>query len=190
LFFGGLLGKEFETQLVNVNKDEIISKLRSLGAKEEEEVLQKRWVYDIECKNGEDVGLGRWIRLREVNGEPSITYKNKKGRAINETEEIEIKVSDFEKAHEILSNAINSNGKYYQENKRHKFILNEIEFTLDTWPKIPTILEIEGNNEEKVKEGLKILNLEGKDLGHVGLPKIYELYGINMHSYKELKFDE
>ena len=53
---------------------------------------------------------------------------------------------------------------------------------------IPAILEIESGSEEKVREGLRLLDLEGKDEGHLGLLQIYKKYGIELHNYKELKF--
>jgi len=54
---------------------------------------------------------------------------------------------------------------------------------------IPTYLEVEADNEEKVKEGIKLLGLEGKDSGHLGTLTIYKKYGIDLHSIKELKFE-
>jgi len=127
--------QEFETQVLDIDSDEIKEKLRSLGAKEHSEVLQKRWVFDI--------GEERWIRLRQVNDKNTITYKNKKGKGVAETEEIEIGVDDFEITAQLLSKLGCFTGQYYQENKRIKFELNDIEFTLDTWPLIPVFLEIE-----------------------------------------------
>ncbi|MEI7918900.1 MAG: hypothetical protein WCH65_01440 [bacterium] len=40
----------------------------------------------------------------------------------------------------------------YQENKRKVYVYNEIEFCIDSRPKIPTYLEIESTSVEKVKE--------------------------------------
>lgn len=68
------------------------------------------------------------------------------------------------------------------------FFYNGIKFTLDSWPKIPTYLEIEASSEEKVNEGLKLLGVEGKDVGHMGTLTIYKKYGTDLHSFKELKF--
>jgi adenylate cyclase class 2 len=183
------MGKEFETQILNINPKEIAEKLRKLGAKEEAECLQKRWVFDIECLNNLNPGKGEWVRLREAKGKSTITYKNKSGTGLDETEEIEFGVTDFDKAAELLGKLKCFPNKYYQENKRHKFILNGTEYTLDTWPKIPTFLEIEGENGEKVQEGLKLLGLENTQHEHYGLLNIYSKYGIDLHSYKEIKFE-
>lgn len=183
------MSQEFETQILNINIKEIKNKLRQLGAKEEPEIFQKRWVFDIQCLDAKTPGTGEWIRLRQAGDETLLTYKNRKGFGINETEEIEIKVDDFNKTVEIFSKLNYFTGKYYQENKRIKFTLNDIEFSLDTWPMIPPLLEIEAPSEEKVKEGLKLLGLEGKDVGHIGTIQIYKRYGIDLHKFPELKFN-
>ena len=181
---------EYETQILNVDKENIAQKLRKLGAKETPELLQKRWVFDIKCLGQTDAGKGEWIRLRQAgNNKPTLTYKYKMGTGISETEEIEIEVSDFEDTAKILSKLNGFEGKYYQENKRLKFVLDDIEFTLDTWPKIPTLLEIEAKSEEGVKKGLSLLGLEGKDEGHIGLIMAYKKYGIDLHSFKEIRFE-
>ena len=80
------MGKEYETQVLDINPKEIAEKLRKLGAKEEEEYLQKRWVFDIEQTEKNET----WIRLREAKGKTTITYKNKTGTGISDTEEIEV----------------------------------------------------------------------------------------------------
>jgi adenylate cyclase class 2 len=183
------MGTEFETQVLDVNPKEIIEKLRKLGAKEEKEILQKRWVYDIKCLGATDSNKGEWIRLRQAGEKCAITYKNKAGAGMSETEEIEVNVNDFDKMAQIFSKLKGFEGQYYQENKRHKFTLNKIEYTLDTWPKIPTFLEIEAESEEKVHEGLKLLGLEEKKHAHYGLLTIYKMRGINLHDYKEIKFE-
>lgn len=180
------MNQEFETQILDINKAEIIAKLRKLGAKEEVEAKQKRWVFDLEKCTAESTG--EWIRLRQVGKKkPTITYKNKSGSGLSDTQELEVEVDDFRKTALIFSK-LPFAGNYYQENKRHKFVLKNIEFTLDTWPMIPTFLEIEAKSEKKVKEGLRLLGLEDKDSGHIGTIAIYKKYGIDLHSYKELLF--
>jgi len=184
------MGQEFETQVLDIDVEKIKKQLRDLGAKEESEILQKRLVFDIKCLDSIVPGTGEWIRLRQSGNKTNLTYKNRKGNGLSDTQEIEIVVDDFDKTEKILSNLTCFTDKYYQENKRIAFRLGDIEFTIDTWPMIPTFLEIESTSEEKVKKGLKMLGLEGKDAGHIGLIQIYRKYGKDIHSYKELKFKE
>lgn len=177
------MNQEFETQVLNVDVEEIKQKLRDQGAKEEPEVLMRRWTLDMNPDEAE------WIRLREAGDKTTVCYKCKNGSGIADTTEIETEVSDFEAMAQILTK-LNFAGKYYQENKKQVFTLDGIEFALCYWPLIPAGLEIEAKSETEVQRGLKMLGLEGKDVGHPGWKKIYEeQYGIDIHSYKELKFD-
>ncbi len=172
---------EFETKVLDIDVAEIERTLLALGAKREKEVLMKRWVFDIDSSKDE------WIRLRDNGHKTTITYKCKSGSGISETEEIEVEVGDFEKAAEILSK-LDFKGSYYQENKRVAFRLNGIEFTIDSWPKIPSYLEIESSSEEKVMEGLVLLGLENRDAGNLSVIDVYSRYGIDLHSFKSIKF--
>lgn len=184
------MATEFETQVLEIDPKAIAEKLRSLGAKEVPETLQKRFVFDLECLNSVNPGMGRWIRLRQIGDKTTLTYKNKSGTGISDTQEIEMEVSDFDKMQEILSKLDCFTGKYYQENKRTRFVLEDLEFNIDQWPLIPPFLEIEANSPEKVKYGLQLLGLQEKENAHWGLINIYSKYGIDLHSYKEIKFQE
>lgn len=182
------MATEFETQVLEIDPDEIVKKLRELGAEEKAEVFQKRWIFDIACLNAEQPGLGEWIRVRQAGDKVDVTYKNKKDLSMTGTDEVELAVDDFDKAVEIFGKLNCFTGKYYQENKRKQFVLGDLEFDLDYWPNIPPFLEIEGKSEEAVKEGLKLLGLEDEENGHYGLINIYKKYGINLHEYKEMRF--
>ncbi len=175
------MAQEFETKILNINVLEIEKKLFKIGAKNHPEVLMKRYVFNLDL-NGDE-----WIRLRDDGHKTTITYKKKTGTGIGQTEEIETIVDNFEKTAEIFLK-IPFQGIFYQENKRKLFVLNDIEFTIDTWPLIPSYLEIESLNEEKVKQGLTILGLENKDIGDLSVKDTYLKYNIDLHAYRELKF--
>lgn len=183
------MAQEFETQILNIDVAAVRAQLRALGAVAEEEVLQKRWVFDIKRAEKIEAESSEWIRLRQSGGKATITYKNKLGSGISDTDEIEIVIDDFEKAAQLLAKLPCLEGAKYQESKREKFILGGIEFFIDTWPMIPPVLEIEGKDEAGVRQGLHLLGLEGKEAGHIGWVKIYSEYGINLHDYSLLKFE-
>lgn len=174
---------EFETKVLKIDVDLIVKLLRELGAKEFPETLMRRYVFDFDSIDTE------FFRLREYNGRSTLTYKHKKANSteIGQTMEIEVETSDFDKTAKILLK-LNFNRVFYQENKRHKFILDDIEFTIDTWPMLEPLLEIESGSQTRVQEGLKLLHLEGQDIGDKDMKSIYQDNGIDIHSYKELKF--
>ena len=78
----------------------------------------------------------------------------------------------------------------YQESKRTSYLLEGVEISLDEWPKFPPILEIEADSEEKIKEVIKKLSIKGRELGNIGWEKVYSLYGMDLRSFKILKFDD
>ncbi|MDQ3239556.1 MAG: CYTH domain-containing protein [bacterium] len=175
--------QEFETKVLDFNSDQVINKLRSLGAIEIPEFMYKRYVFNLETNDIE------WIRLRQGNSEVTMTYKYKvKGNvSIGKTSEIEVTVSDFDKTSQIL-HKLPFKDVFYQESKRHIFKHNDIEYSIDTWPMLEPHLEVESHSLEKVDEGLKVLDLEGKDVGDKDITSIYRERGIDMHRLVELKF--
>jgi adenylate cyclase class 2 len=175
--------QEFETKVLDIDVELITAKLRSLGAKEYTEELMKRYVFDNDEENIE------FFRLREYSGKATLTYKFKKVNKdhIGNTAEIEVTVSDFDDTAAILKK-IPFKRIFYQENRRHRFVLKDIEFTIDSWPLLPPFLEIEADDEAKVRKGLEMLELTGKDIGDRDIKLIYKNLGIDLHSYKDLRF--
>ena len=88
---------EYEVRVLEINKDEIKSKLRQLNAVLIEDVFQKRYVYDFK-----PVVTNKWIRLRTNGSKSTLTIKNVESSNIDGTREIEIEVSDFDITNEIL----------------------------------------------------------------------------------------
>ena len=127
---------EYEVRVLEINKEEMIKKLESLHAERVGEFNQKRYVYDTIPK--ED---GKWIRLRTNGKETTLTYKDITSNKIDGTKEVEIVVSDIEATNELL-NRIGFFSKAYQENDRIRYMLDGVEIDIDSWPLIPTYLEI------------------------------------------------
>jgi adenylate cyclase class 2 len=173
--------QEFETKVLEIDVVAIAQRLLDLGAKKYPQVLMKRWVFDIDPLRDE------WLRLRDDGRKITLTYKCKSGFGINQTEEVGVEVGDFQKTATILSK-LDFKGKYYQENRRTLFRLKDIEFTIDSWPKVPPYLEVESSSERKVKKGLSLLGLENKDAGNLTVKEVYSRYGLDLHSFAELKF--
>ena len=178
------MNKELEVKILDIDEKEIDKKLLDLGAKKEEKFFK---IYSYKIDSDKD-DYEEHIRLRDEGNKITLTYKKKENNKIDGTEEIEFEVSSFEEASKFLSK-FKFNGIYYQERKRIDYILKEIVFSIDFWPKIPAFLEIESNSIDNVNKGLKLLNLEGKDVGNLSIIKVYNNYSLDLHSFKELKFD-
>lgn len=77
----------------------------------------------------------------------------------------------------------------YQENKRTQYVLNGVEIDIDSWPMIPTYVEIEGKNEEEVMTTLKLLDLPKDKITTLDVDSVYKKYGIDLKDIKILKFN-
>lgn len=174
---------EYEVRVLEIDKEKLISKLKSLGAEFKGEFNQKRYVYNTIPKQD-----GKWLRLR-TNGEyTTLTFKSVEKATIDGTKEIEVKVEDFYKTHELLE-AAGIKSKGYQENNRVQYILDGVEIDIDSWPLIPTYVEIEGKDEESVNNIISKLELDKNKITSLDVQSVYEkVYGIDISNIEVLKF--
>ena len=180
--------QEFETKVLDINVPEIIEKLEAIWATlKQPEIAMRRRVFNI--KEDDEKGQGMRMRLRQIGNKTTLTYKERNGNDIWSTKEMEIWIENFEDMEAMLLN-LQWNKSLYQENKRSIYMLNDVEICIDSRPKIPTYLEIEGPNVESVKTVLQQLWLEGKDEGDIWVIETYRKYWLDLHSFKELKFEE
>lgn len=180
---GDCMKTEYEVRILEINKEDFIRKLEKLGAKKKGEFAQKRYVYDL--RPAED---GKWIRLRTNGKSTTLTYKDIVSDTIDGTKEIEFEVEDINKTNEFLEK-IGFKSRNYQENNRIQYILSNVEIDIDTWPMIPTYVEIEGESEEDVKKIIEMLDIDKSKLTTLNCKDIYErIYGIDISRIKVLKF--
>ena len=98
-------------------------------------------------------------------------------------------MSDFNKCSEIFQNiglkAIRQIEKY-----RHTFELDNIIFDIDTWPKIPTYIEIEGASLGSLKNACKQLSLDWEKRFDGDAREVFKHYGHNLDNLSVVTFDE
>ncbi len=176
------LNTEIEARLLDINKDELIKKLEELGAQKVADFEQKRYIYDFN-----PIKEHKWIRLRTNGTKTSLTIKEIKSDKIDGTKELEIEVNDFNKTNLIL-NELGYTHRAYQENKRTRYMYEGIEIDIDTWPLIPTYVELEGNDEKSIIDFVEKLGYKKEEIVTYGVSKIYEHYDINIDDYKDLTF--
>lgn len=175
---------EYEVRILEIDREQVIKKLEELGAEFQWDRIQRRYVYDFIPKIE-----GKWIRLR-TNGEKStLTIKNLVSSLIDGTQELEIEVDNFERCHLILKE-LGYEAKGYQENKRCQYLLNGVEIDIDSWPLIPTYLEIEGASEEIVYHTASLLGFTKEECVTRNVEGIYLDYGFDLNEIYDLKLEE
>ena len=175
---------EYEGRILEIDSKKLEEKLKELDAVYKGEIDQKRYVYDVKPKQE-----GKWIRLRKANETITLTIKDIVSKTIDGTKELEIKVDSFENTN-LLLEEIGYFNKGYQENKRKRYYLDEVEIDIDDWPLIPTYVEIEGKSEEAVMNVIEKLGFNKDDVVTLSVNDIYRKYGYELDDIKELKFKE
>lgn len=176
------MAKEYELRVLEIDKNEIIQKLKKLNAKKVKAVTMKRVNYDGPRE-------GSFLRLRDEGNKITLTYKYRLYKdSLEDTDEHEITVSDFEGCKLILEN-MGHKVESFQEQKREEYQLENITYTVDTWPHIPTYLEIEAPSKSTVEHGLELLQLKNPKTTHLAGLGLFELYGFKPSQCRHLVFE-
>lgn len=179
------MNKEIEIRILNIDKDKFIKEILSLGATKDSAFLQRRYTYDFN-----PVDKHKWIRLRTNGKKTTITIKEVVDKkSMSGTNELEIEVSSFDKAN-LLLEELGYHHRNYQENYREIYYLDDVEISIDSWPLIPTYVELESNSEDKINSLLSKLSYNKEDLTTLDVTSIYnDIYNIDILGIKELKFE-
>jgi len=185
--------EEREVKFLNIDPQLIEEKLQKLGAQRVFEKLYKRRVFDYPDLRFDKEGA--YVRLRDEGDKITLTFKKRIGAkardgSVNDEgmEEIEVNVSDFKKTALILER-IGLKEKFYEENRRIRYVLEGIEFDIDFWPGIKPYLEIEASSWELVEKGIEMLGLDPKDKKIFSTYQVYQLNGIDENAYSEITFE-
>ena len=185
--------QEIEAVFIEINKDEIEEKLKKVGAKKIKDIHYKITAYDFKDKRLDKDNS--WVRLRDDGERVKMTFKKRLGVTSQDgttndsgMEEVEVAVDDYESTRLFL-NKIGLIEKHETEKKRTRWQKGSVIFDIDTWPSIPTYLEIEANSWDDIDSGAKLLGLNPDDKKVCSANQIYMIYGMNMSDYQKIKFD-
>lgn len=134
----------------------------------------------------------KWIRLRQTNDKTTLAVKHI--LAADETNlqqmlETEMEVPNLEIANSMLE-ALGFSYKSYQEKIRVRYLLDQYEIDIDSWPNIPTYFEVEGKDEHSLEQILQKLGYNLEDAVSCTADEVYRMYGKSMFDERELKFEE
>lgn len=176
---------EIETRFLDINKEELIKKLRSLGAQDlGEEKLDDIIFYDQDLKW---VKENRLVRLRKRGDVSTMVYKSNQAQVIDSAKEVELVINDFSEA-KIFLESIGLTAYRIAEKYRHTFKLDNVTLDIDTWPKIPPYVEFEGESVEDLKKVATKLGFDWNDKFD-GDPKyVFKKYGIDISDLRAITF--
>jgi adenylate cyclase class 2 len=161
---------EYEATFLSVDVADLRAKLTALGAVQAfPRTLLTRRIFENDA-----LGSGRWLRLRDEGTRSTLTLKHvTDATAIDGTTEIETEVGDLRAMAEIL-HGLGLREVRYQENYREEWRLDGIVFDIDTWPDLPTFVEIEGPDEATVRRAASLLGFDYSEARFGSVDEIYK----------------
>lgn len=182
------MAQEIETKVLDIDKGMIINRLSELGAapKGERTKLTVNWYRKIGIEAGNDPWF---LRIRSYNDDKhEVTWKAKSEIVgqVRKHKEINFMIDEPSKLSDLFEE-IELENYAHQEKYRTSFILNDWQFDIDEYPKMPPFIEIEGQSEEHIMEAMRMLGIENNKTWTDGeRTLIQNVY--NLDWYK-MKFD-
>ncbi|MFF7406629.1 class IV adenylate cyclase [Streptomyces murinus] len=161
---------EYEAKFLAADVAGLQAELAALGAVQ----ALRRTLLTRKIFENDALDTGAWIRLRNEGTRSTLTLKQvTDATTIDGTKEIETEVADLHAMAEILRRAGLTEVRY-QENYREEWRLGEVAFDFDTWPGLPTFLEIEGPDEASVRQAADLLGLDYSQARFGSVDEIYK----------------
>jgi predicted adenylyl cyclase CyaB len=169
--------QEIEAKFLQINLEDVRARLAAAGATLVMAMADlKRALLETPEMRAKDA----FIRVRdEGEGKLTATYKQHASATLGGANEIELVIDDFEAAVKLFE-AIGLKYKSYQETKREVWSLKGAIVTLDLWPWLDPLVEIEADSGETVKAAATALQFAWGDAVFGGIMVAYR------HQYPHL----
>ena len=175
---------EWEATFWPIEKDVVRAQLSNAGAalSYPERLMRRVNLYPPDA----DYANYAWVRVRDEGEKITLTLnenkKNEQSAAPTETiediKELEVQVNDFDIAHRLML-SIGCRDKNYQETRRELWTIGQTKITIDEWPFLEPLVEIEGGSEEEVRGVAEALGFDWSAARFCTADKLYaEKYGV------------
>ena len=165
---------EIEAKFLDVDLLILRKKLKKIGAKlVHSEFLMKGKTFDFPDKKLEKIGA--WIRVRNEHGKITLSYKRLLDRTLHGTKEAMIIIDNFDQACNFLL-LLGLELVSFHETKREMWKYKNSDVTIDTWPWVPSFVEIESHTEGEIREIANILELKWSSALHGSVEVVYQRY--------------
>lgn len=188
---------EVEIRTCVEKKEECVNKIKENGFKKEKTIMQHDIMLDT--PDAELFRDGNKIRIRVEDEKAELTYKGNINnyKEVSKREEINVKINKEEVDNYVkIFSSIGYPLCFQIKKEREIYIKDNITITIDKWPIIGYLIEIEGE-ESKIKEVAKQIapdkefgNLRLKDLFKAKMDKENKtIEELKQEYYEKTKFD-
>lgn len=182
---------EIEARWTSVDPVKVRAMVQKHGGKKvHDRLLMKRYVYVNKRPGQTDL-----LRVRTEHNKITMTYKHISEQARFGVKELEFHVDDFDKANEFIRVLSQFGVKFsyitYQESYREKYVIDGCEFTIDEWPLLDPMVEIECKDEATVFRIAKLIGLDPAKAHTQGtVADTYKALGVQLELVETLSFEK
>lgn len=164
---------EIEAKFHITDTNDIRQKMSAIGLTcTKPEILMRRCNFQFASANEFSAGK-KWARVRDEGDKITLTIKEITDiHSVEGTLESEIIIDNFDKGCAILT-ACGLHRMSLHENKRETWNAAGVMVTIDTWPDLDPILEVEAESVERLNEICAALNLDKSEAFYKPVDFIY-----------------
>jgi|SRR5579885_1415772 len=174
--------QEIEIKFLNIHPGEIEKTLKKLGAKKIADELLEEWLF----KKPQWSAFHGRFRIRRSSKQVLLAYKETTQKTSEGNLEIEFPVKNIAEAMHLMKRLEIPQVRHQQKRRIH-YELDDVAIDIDFWPLIPPMIEIEGENLQKIKTVAKKLGLQQENALDA-LQIHQQIYGIDLAKQTEMLF--
>lgn len=170
---------------MEINPEDVVPKLKALGATKFEQGLVKVKAYDFpDDRLRKD---GSYLRVREIAGRTEVIHKKKiDDTKLKVMEETEIITDDFDTSCEIF---VKLGMKKFCDHEKYRasYKLGDVKIEFDKYPGLPWFFEVDSDNEDDVRKTVELLGFDFDDDKKVSGEMIIDIYGVDAVHFTTFK---
>lgn len=164
------MNKEIEAKFIRVDPEDIRARLGAAGAQlVMPTTLLKRAILNTPQMHAEEA----FVRVRDEGDRITMVYKQHASLELGGANEIPLEVDDFKMAIHFLEK-IGLTYKSYQETRREIWSFNNTQVTIDEWPWLDPLIEIESESGEEVQAAAAALGFKWHNAVFGGIMVVYQ----------------
>lgn len=182
--------KEIELTVYDIDREEILRKLKECGAVFVGKYHFKTVNFQLETVNQiKSLGIDKddekyytaWIRIRTDGTSTTLTLKEQYGSTIMKRNEYEVSVDDFLKTIKIIMKLKPTMQYTYIESEREEYKLGLVVIDINKRQKLPYSIEIEAPSKVLVDETYRKLDIKKEPMKNVAVNdfEFYRLFGVD-----------
>lgn len=181
---------EREIKFLDINLEDMRQVLGAKGATcLRPERLMRRTIFDFPDRR---LGLIKaWVRVRDEGDKVTMSYKQFFSESLEGMTEIELTAPSYEQGCLFL-NSLGLTPRSIQESKRETWEWQGCEIVLDTWPWLPSFMEIEGETERDLMNVVDALGFSWEKGIYGGIVEVFKNYydvtSDEVNQIEELRF--